>query len=183
MKIYTKKGDKGSTGLIGGARVSKGNPQIEAYGTVDELNSYLGIVIEYLNTKDSKDQLIWIQNQLFVLGSTFATSSEGTKMKMPNLSENDINQLEEWIDKMQETLPELTHFILPGGNLGNAHCHVARCICRRAERKAVEAEQDTEDWKIGIAFLNRLSDYLFVLCRKISQINKTEEIKWIPVKK
>lgn len=180
MKIYTKKGDQGQTSLIGGERVSKAFSQIEAYGTVDELNSYLGLVGDHLVATEVSGQIRIIQNNLFVLGSLLATSSQGTSMKLPEIHEADVQQLESWIDQFETELPPLTHFILPGGHPANSHCHVARCICRRAERRCVELHDLKQDVTIAIKYLNRLSDYLFVLARYVSQWFEIEEIKWIP---
>ena len=180
MKIYTKTGDNGTTGLIGGVRVSKADPQIEAYGTVDELNAHVGLIRDSFPSAPSAEQLFAIQNNLFVVGSTLATAQKGTKMDLPVLSENALNELELWIDEMNEVLPELQHFILPGGCEASSHAQVARCVCRRAERRVIELQQNDMRFEHEIKYLNRLSDYLFVLARFILQKFDKEEIKWIP---
>ena len=179
MKIYTKKGDKGETSLIGGVRVKKSNVRIHAYGTVDELNSVVGIVRDSTNESTIRKQLLEIQNQLFVIGSHLA-SAPSSKMQIPDINIKEITQLELYIDEMNTSLPELKTFILPGGNISSSYCHLARTVCRRAERWVIEvSEEETVDPLI-IAYLNRLSDYFFVLCRRISLINDAEEIPWNP---
>lgn len=180
MKIYTKTGDKGFTSLIGGVRVPKNHDRIAAYGTVDELNAQLGLVIAYLKDETSNIFLLEIQKTLFVIGAHLATDPEYHKMKLPELKPQAITALEEEIDKINLKLPELKSFILPGGNYAVAHCHVARCVCRRAERKVVALSiQEQVDDKI-IVYLNRLSDYLFMLGRFACFIEGNEEIKWMP---
>jgi cob(I)alamin adenosyltransferase len=181
MKIYTKKGDNGTTGLIGGMRVQKSDIRIEAYGTVDELNSFLGLVKDSFDVPHYQTQILEIQNDLFVIGSKLATSPEGTKMDLPKIHPQDISKLEVWMDQMDTELPQLTHFLLPGGHVTNSHCHVARCVCRRAERKVVALDEMTEN-HLEVQYLNRLSDYLFMLSRIISKTLKIEEVKWIPKK-
>jgi cob(I)alamin adenosyltransferase len=181
MKIYTKKGDNGTTGLIGGMRVQKSDIRIEAYGTVDELNSFLGLVKDSFDVPHYQTQILEIQNDLFVIGSKLATSPEGTKMDLPKIHPQDISKLEVWMDQMDTELPQLTHFLLPGGHVTNSHCHVARCVCRRAERKAVALDEMDEN-NLEIQYLNRLSDYLFVLSRIISKTLNIDEVKWIPKK-
>ncbi len=180
MKIYTKTGDKGLTSLIGGTRVPKYHLRIECYGTVDELNSYIGLIrcqdIELHHQKVLKE----IQDRLFTIGASLAADPEKSKMKIPDLHDQDINLLEMEMDNMNEALPELTHFILPGGNTTVSFCHIARCICRRAERLTVHlASESFVDEKMTI-YLNRLSDYLFVLARKLSSDAQSEENIWIP---
>ena len=180
MKIYTKKGDKGQTSLIGGVKVAKSNIRIHAYGTVDELNSCIGVVRDLYEEKQARSTLFKIQNLLFTIGSHLASHPEKSKMALPEINEADITLLEQEIDRMNESLPELTHFILPGGHPAVSHCHVARCVCRRAERLAVElAEQEMVE-AITIKYLNRLSDYLFVLARQIGKDFGAEELKWMP---
>ncbi len=186
MKVYTKTGDKGSTSLFGGTKVSKNHIRIDAYGTVDELNSAIGLIrsSEILNTYDL--QLIQIQKNLFHLGAELATPTEklylaNGKYRLPKiLQEDDILELENWIDEMEEELPALTHFILPGGNLASSHAHLCRCICRRAERITVSLTEVEEIRQEILKYLNRLSDYLFVLARKIAHDAGHEEIKWLP---
>ena len=182
FKIYTKTGDKGSTSLIGGARVLKSHIRIESYGTVDELNSYLGMVADMCNEEPIREQLREIQDRLFTIGSALATNPDKeVKMKLPDLHESDVEWLEHCIDEMNEVLPEMRSFILPGGNLASSTCHVARCICRRAERICVGMqEQDELIPPLVIQYLNRLSDHLFTLSRYISHINNAEEVPWRP---
>lgn len=180
MKIYTKKGDQGQTSLIGGTRVSKHHLRIESYGTIDELNSYIGLIRSQKIDELQQQVLKEIQDRLFTIGSSLAADPERSKMKIPDLHDSDITLLEEEIDRMNDALPPLTHFILPGGELPVASCHLARCVCRRAERITVNlSEESVVDDKI-LAYLNRLSDYLFVLGRKISNDNGNEENIWVP---
>ncbi|NBP29945.1 MAG: cob(I)yrinic acid a,c-diamide adenosyltransferase [Flavobacteriia bacterium] len=180
MKIYTKTGDDGTTGLIGGVRVSKADLQIESYGTVDELNSWVGLIRDTFNDNNCAIQLLEIQNNLFVLGASLATAPKGTKMQLPPLTSDFIADLESWIDSMNTDLPDLTHFILPGGHSASSHAQVARCVCRRAERRVIELHQNDPRFSLEIQYLNRLSDYLFVLARFILQKFDKEEVKWIP---
>jgi len=189
MKIYTKTGDKGTTSLFGGTRVPKHHIRIESYGTVDELNSYIGLLRDQDTDEQTKELLTEIQDRLFTIGSILATDPEKAILKngkerlnIPKISSEDIETLEKEIDKMNEELPEMTHFILPGGHQSVSFCHIARCVCRRAERLST-ALYDIEafDDKV-LKYLNRLSDYLFVLARKLSKQLKAEEIKWIPKK-
>jgi len=180
MKIYTKTGDKGYTSLIGGTRVPKHHLRIEAYGTVDELNSYVGLIKDQELSDVDKDTLKEIQDRLFTIGSTLASDPEKSKMKIPDLKENDIVFLEKEMDRMNEILPQLKHFILPGGNTTASYAHLARCVCRRAERISVHlAETEFVEEKV-IIYLNRLSDYLFTLSRKITFDQKSEENIWLP---
>ena len=182
MKIYTKTGDAGKTSLIGGTKVPKSHIRIESYGTVDELNSYIGLVSDYLTDAHSKTILKEIQDRLFTIGSSLACDPEKEPlMKMPDLKETDVALLEKEIDKMNEELPPMKNFILPGGHLAVSTAHVARCICRRAERICVQMQQ--EEMFIDalvIKYINRLSDYLFVLARYIGHLLKVEEIPWKP---
>jgi len=180
MKIYTKTGDKGETSLIGGTRVPKFHLRIECYGTVDELNSYIGLI--QCQPIASHAQLILkeIQDRLFTIGASLAADPDKSRMKIPDLKPEDITLLETEMDTMNEVLPELKHFVLPGGNTIVSYCHIARCICRRAERLTVElASESFVDNHITI-YLNRLSDYLFVLGRKLSFDLKSEENIWLP---
>ncbi|MBB6110175.1 cob(I)yrinic acid a,c-diamide adenosyltransferase [Mucilaginibacter lappiensis] len=180
MKIYTKTGDKGFTSLIGGTRVAKHHIRIESYGTVDELNSYIGLIRDQDITDHDKDILKQIQDRLFTIGSSLAADPERSKMVIPDLHMTDVELLEQEMDAMNEKLPELRHFILPGGNNTISFCHIARCICRRAERITVHlAEESPVDEKVNI-YLNRLSDYLFTLARKIANEHKIPENQWIP---
>lgn len=180
MKIYTKTGDKGQTSLIGGTRVPKYHIRIEAYGTVDELNSYIGLIKCQPIDEHYQLMLKEIQDRLFTIGASLASDPERSKMKIPDLTENDIRVLETEMDSMNEVLPSLKHFILPGGNTVVSYCHLARCVCRRAERLTVQlAEESFVDSNITI-YLNRLSDYLFVLGRKLCADEGTDESIWIP---
>ena len=180
FKIYTKTGDKGGTSLIGGVRVPKSHIRIESYGTVDELNSFIGMVNDMAANAHIGDWLLEIQDRLFTIGSVLATDpGKDVKMKLPDLHDSDVLWLEEQIDRMNEELPEMRSFILPGGNLASSTCHVARCVCRRAERICVAMQQQQEPVPpIVITYLNRLSDFLFVLARYISHKNNAPEIPW-----
>ena len=182
MKIYTKTGDKGSTSLIGGTKVSKAHLRIEAYGTVDELNSYIGLCRDHITDGDSRAVLLETQDRLFTVGSALACDPEKeTKLKIPDLHEEDITLLEKAIDKMHEVLPPMKSFILPGGLIAASHLHVARCVCRRAERQVVRLSEESHEVEIIIQkYLNRLSDYLFVLARYVAFLEKAEEIPWKP---
>lgn len=180
FKIYTKTGDKGSTSLIGGVRVPKSHIRIESYGTVDELNSYLGMVNDSAGNETIGTWLREIQDRLFTLGSELATTPDKeVKMKLPDLHQSDIEWLEQRIDEMNSTLPEMRFFILPGGHLAASTCHVARCICRRAERLVVGMQEHDEYVPdLIVPYLNRLSDFLFVLARYIGHLNGAEELPW-----
>lgn len=182
MKIYTKKGDQGSTSLIGGTRVPKNHIKIEAYGTVDELNSWLGVLKDMISQNFYKNFIEDIQNQLFNIGSLLAEDKQKSQMKLPNIEEKIIQEMENNIDHLDSILPPLKNFVLPGGNLGNSFAHVARCVCRRAERNVVELSQIEEVNPIILQFLNRLSDWLFVFARFMSYINHTPETLWKPQK-
>jgi len=180
MKIYTKTGDKGFTSLIGGTRVAKHHIRIESYGTVDELNSYIGLISDQEITLHDKEILKQIQDRLFTIGSSLASDPKKSRMIIPDLHLTDIELLEKEMDNMNEGLPELKHFILPGGSNAISFCHIARSVCRRAERITVHlAEESFVDEKVNI-YLNRLSDYLFTLARKIANDNKIHENQWIP---
>jgi len=179
VKIYTKIGDKGTTSLIGGTKVLKSDLRIEAYGTVDELNSYVGLCNDFLTDEHSKKILREIQDRLFTIGSSLACDPEKEpKMKIPDLKEEDVVLLEREIDKMNEVLPKMKSFILPGGHTTVSHIHVARCICRRAERCCVRLNEQVD--LFVLKYLNRLSDYLFVLARFASHLLNAEEIAWKP---
>lgn len=182
MKIYTKKGDQGQTSLIGGTRVKKNNIRIEAYGTVDELNAHVGLVRDTLEDETEKALVFEIQNLLFTIGSQLAADPDRNKMKLPDLEESHVEHLEKEMDKINEKLPALTHFILPGGHPFVSHCHIARTICRRAERKVVALANHEEVNPLILKYLNRLSDYLFMLSRKISQDMNVKELIWAPKK-
>jgi len=181
LKIYTKTGDKGTTSLIGGTKVLKSDLRIEAYGTVDELNSHVGLCRDLMNDESSKNTLKEIQDRLFTIGSSLACDPEKeTKMKIPDLKEEDIRFLEKEIDRMDKELPEMKHFILPGGHITVSHIHIARCVCRRAERCCVRLDEKEQENSMIIKYLNRLSDYLFVLARYAGHLLKSEEIPWKP---
>ncbi len=180
FKIYTKTGDKGETSLIGGVRVPKYHLRIEAYGTIDELNSYIGLLKDNLINSHAYTTLSEIQDRLFTIGSLLASTPQKTKMKVPDLHPSDIELLETEMDKMDATLPPLKSFVLPGGHTTASYCHIARCVCRRAERLAVQLSTETDIDTILIVYLNRLSDYLFMLSRKIIYDNKAKEIEWKP---
>lgn len=180
MKIYTKTGDKGLTSLIGGTRVAKHHIRIESYGTVDELNSYIGLIGCQQIDLHHQTVLKEIQDRLFTIGAALAADPEKSKMKIPDLLESDISLLENEIDNINEVLPALKHFVLPGGNTIVSYCHIARCVCRRAERLTVGlAEESFVDTKVTV-YLNRLSDYLFILGRKLAQDTGAKEHIWIP---
>jgi cob(I)alamin adenosyltransferase len=180
MKIYTKNGDKGTTSLIGGTRVPKHSLRIESYGTVDELNSYIGLIRDQEIDSIYKLQLLEIQDRLFTIGSSLAADPEKSKMKLPDLIDSDVQFLEDKMDEMDEQLPELKFFILPGGNTTVSYCHLARCVCRRAERITTNLDEHEFVAPIVMQYLNRLSDYLFVLGRKIAQDLGAEEQAWRP---
>lgn len=180
FRVYTKTGDKGETSLIGGTRLPKQHIRIEAYGTVDELNSFIGVVRDQGIDEHSKSILIEIQDRLFTLGSLLAADPEKNKMKLPQVKEEDIIFLEKEIDKMDEVLPEMKHFVLPGGHQAVSYCHVARCVCRRAERATLKLAENEKVDEIIYKYLNRLSDYLFVLSRKLAHDLKVEETPWKP---
>ena len=183
MKIYTKTGDQGETSLFGGERVKKTHSSIQAYGTVDELNSWIGLIKDNM---DSKGDLFLtnIQKQLFTIGSYLATGNNPKMMiHLPKLSTNPITNLEKAIDEIQQTLPEMKNFILPGGSTLSSYCHVARCVCRRAERLTIESAEIPNISPKIIKYLNRLSDYLFVLSRKVLFDANIAEQPWIPNKK
>jgi cob(I)alamin adenosyltransferase len=182
LKIYTKTGDKGTTSLIGGTKVSKSHLRIEAYGTVDELNSYIGLCRDLVEEKKSRATLLEIQDRLFTIGSSLACDPiKEPKMRIPDLKEKDITFLEAEIDRMSMTLPPMKSFILPGGYVISSHVHIARCVCRRAERCCVRLEVESlEVEPVILKYLNRLSDYLFVLARYVAHQSKAEEIPWKP---
>ncbi|MGY0407239.1 MAG: cob(I)yrinic acid a,c-diamide adenosyltransferase [Polaribacter sp.] len=189
MKIYTKTGDAGTTALFGGTRVKKHHLRIESYGTVDELNAYIGLIKDQKISQNLKDELLKIQTELFTLGAMLATPPEKKMLKsgkerlnIPKITETSIQFLENKIDTMEQELPQMTHFILPGGHQTVSFCHVARCVCRRAERLTVALNDQEEINNTIFKYLNRLSDYLFVLARKLSKDLQIEEIKWIPEK-
>jgi cob(I)alamin adenosyltransferase len=180
MKIYTKTGDNGQTSLVGGTRVSKTELRIEAYGTVDELNSYIGLLRDQEVNNNRKDILKEIQDRLFTIGSILASEPEQTKKRIPDLHESDIELLEKEMDRMDESLEPMRFFILPGGHQSVSFGHLARTVCRRAERIVLRLAQESEVNELVIKYLNRLSDYLFVLCRMMIKDLNIEEISWKP---
>lgn len=189
MKVYTKTGDKGTTALFGGTRVPKHHIRIESYGTVDELNSHIGLIRDQDIHPDYKTILIEVQDRLFTVGAILATPPEKETLKsgekrLQNLGimESDIELLENQIDEMEAQLPPMTNFVLPGGHTTVSYCHIARCVCRRAERLAVHLNDIEPTDELVIKYLNRLSDYLFVLARKLSSDLNADEVKWIPRK-
>jgi len=177
-KIYTRKGDKGETSLIGGTRVPKNHIRIDAYGTVDELNSYIGLIRDLEISNQYKKVLIEIQDRLFTAESLLASDKNYKTNTLPTLKDKDILFLENEIDQMNEELPTLNSFILPGGHPVVSHCHVARCICRRAERITIELSDNHYVDALVIKYLNRLSDYLFVLARKLGRDLNALETIW-----
>lgn len=182
MKIYTKTGDSGTTSLLGGARVSKAHIRIEAYGTVDELLSYFGLLRDQPVNKNRKTFLKNIQDRLFTLGADLATEPGKDKVVKPDLFEEDVVVLEKAIDEMDESLEPLKNFILPGGHQSVSFAHLARCVCRRAERITIALNDSEPVDPLIIRYLNRLSDYLFTLSRKMAQELGAEESKWEPRK-
>ena len=189
MKVYTKTGDTGTTALFGGTRVPKHHIRIESYGTVDELNSHIGLIRDQDISDLYKKVLIEVQDRLFTVGAVLATPPEKETLKngqprLQNLGiiESDIEFLENKIDIMEESLPPMTHFVLPGGHTTVSYCHIARCVCRRAERLAVHLNDIEPTDERVIKYLNRLSDYLFVLARKLSYDLNADEVQWIPRK-
>lgn len=183
MKIYTKTGDEGTTGLFGGKRVTKSSPRISAYGEVDELNAVLGVVVAHSSQTLVQSTLRQIQNHLFILGAQLASPNSDPKIE--RITASHIDFLERQIDVMTESLPPLTHFILPGGSKTAAHLHLARTVCRRAERSVVYLsslpEEPVDSWVM--MYINRLSDFLFVFSRLINHVEKIQDIEWVPQKK
>lgn len=189
MKVYTKTGDKGTTALFGGTRVPKHHIRIDSYGTIDELNSYIGLIRDQNINETYREVLIEIQDRLFTVGAILATDPEKMVLKngkerlnIPKISDADILYLEQQIDLMEEELPQMTHFVLPGGHQTVSFCHIARCICRRAERLSVALNELEPVNEEVLKYLNRLSDYLFVLARKLTFDLGAIEVKWIPRK-
>lgn len=180
MKIYTRKGDKGETSLLGGTRVAKSHIRIESYGTVDELNSWIGLIRDQQINNGTKKFLIHVQDRLFTIGSHLASDPAKRGIKIPEIKEEDVTSLEKEMDRMNEILPEMKSFVLPGGHTTVSYCHIARCVCRRAERCTVHLAGLEKVEDIIIKYLNRLSDYLFVLSRMLSADLKAEEIPWKP---
>ena len=183
MKIYTKTGDKATTALFTGKRVPKHHIRIESYGTIDELNSYLGLLRDQKIDSKAKDILALTQNKLFTVGAILATEpNKYNRLKIPRIKASYIELLEHELDRMNEELPEMTHFILPGGHTTVSYCHIARTVCRRAERMISYLHENEPVPEGVLMYVNRLSDYLFVLARKLSKDLQADEVKWIPEK-
>lgn len=178
MKIYTKKGDEGNTQLLGGSMVKKNHIKLECYGTIDELNAFIGNIYDQKISEFHKEILLKIQNQLFNLGSCIAFDGKKESIKLPNVTENNIEMLEKAIDKMDASLPILKNFILPSGLSTVSKCHIARTICRRAERNLVALGEEEKINPLHLKYLNRLSDYLFVLARFILMENDISATEW-----
>ena len=179
MKIYTKAGDKGMTSIYGGKPMSKDDIRIESYGTVDELNSWMGVLVSNSQYEDEKQLLLKVQSELFSIGSLLASTAD-KHANMPQVDLSDIEMLETSIDSMQSSLEPLKSFILPGGNNRCAYCHIARTVCRRAERRIVSFSATGQVPELVIVYINRLSDYLFVLSRYWSMQDNISDIPWIP---
>jgi len=182
FKIYTKTGDKGQTSLIGGTRLPKHHIRIEAYGTVDELNSHVGLLRDVVNDKETAELLISIQDRLFTMGSQLAADPVKNKMELPLLHEEDIVALEKAIDKIDGDVPEMKSFVLPGGHIHVSYCHIARCVCRRAERMVLRLAENEQVDEIHGKYLNRLSDYLFMLSRWFTLNLNAKEMPWVAKK-
>ena len=180
MKIYTKGGDKGKTSLLGGIRKLKSDIRIQAYGTVDELNSHIGLLADQLVNQGRVDFLRAIQTELFAIGSYLASDPDQQHKLLPKVNNDAVDQLESAIDEMDSKLPQLRSFVLPGGHQSVSFCHIARCVCRRAERKVVALNEVQEVDLWILEYLNRLSDYLFVLSRMMAIELEVDEIPWIP---
>ncbi|MEA1873490.1 MAG: cob(I)yrinic acid a,c-diamide adenosyltransferase [Bacteroidota bacterium] len=181
MKIYTKQGDKGSTGLLGGHKVKKNHERLDAYGSIDELNSWVGMIRSYPIPDTELNILIQIQHRLFIIGSYLAYDEENATKPVSNLpmvSDEQVSFLEQEIDRMNDSLPNLSNFIMPGGDPQSSACHLARTVCRRSERRVVALSESVEINSVIIRYLNRLSDYFFILARYLSHQHKTKEILW-----
>lgn len=181
FKIYTKTGDKGNTSLFGGRRIQKSHQRIESYGTIDELNSYIGLLRDVIEEEELRIMLKTIQDRLFTIGANLASDPE-KDLPSPDLSDSDIKILEDQMDEMDKTLPPLKNFILPGGHMVVSFCHIARTVCRRAERLVVGLSNQEKVADIILQYLNRLSDYLFILARKLGKDLGAEEVIWVPRK-
>jgi cob(I)alamin adenosyltransferase len=186
LKIYTKTGDKGQTGLLGGTRVPKHHIRIEAYGTVDELNSWIGLLRDAISSHQllanshQLEILVETQDRLFTIGSSLASDPEKSKVKIPHITEDDIILFEKEMDAMDAVLPPMKHFVLPGGHEIVSKCHIARCVCRRAERRVNHLAENEQVDDLVIKYLNRLSDYLFMLSRKLAHDLNAPETPWKP---
>ena len=181
MRVYTRTGDDGTSGLIGGTRVEKYDLHLESYGTVDELNSWIGLILTQSVDPDTKELLRTVQNNLFVIGARLATDLSKTDLsaRLP-LKEESIVKLENEMDRVLDQLPPMEHFVLPGGSVTISYCHLARTVCRRAERRVCQLAKETDVPPELIKYLNRLSDYLFVLSRKIAKDEGVDEVQWLP---
>ena len=179
-KIYTKQGDKGQTSLLGGSKVPKFHERIEAYGTLDELNSFIGLVRDYSEDEKTRDFLKTIQDDVFAIESHLAAETEEVMSYLPEVTGEHIHAMEQEIDRMESTLPTLKNFILPGGHPAVSYCHIARTVCRRAERTTIRLGERIQLDEIIIQYLNRLSDYFFVLARYLGKHFNAEEIIWKP---
>lgn len=180
MKVYTKTGDQGETSLFGGKRVKKYDIRIEAYGTSDELNSWIGMIRSQQIHESHQSILEIVQDRIFTLGAQLAADPDKPKLKMPRIKQEDIVLLEQRMDEMDESLPVMTKFTLPGGNEIVSYCHLARCVCRRCERRVIELAETASVDPLIVQYLNRLSDYLFVLGRKLAQETDAKEVYWEP---
>jgi cob(I)alamin adenosyltransferase len=180
MKIYTKKGDAGETSLLGGTRVPKHHLRIEAYGTLDELNSWMGLLKDQPLATAYRDLLKEIQDNLFTLGSHLAADPDANRMRLPEIGPGAVETLERSIDEMELSLPQLQNFVLPGGHPANSTAHVARCVCRRAERLVVHLHEASPQPAVALQYLNRLSDWLFTFAREMSRLAGAEETPWTP---
>lgn len=182
MKIYTKTGDKGTTSLVGGSRIGKDDIRLESYGTVDELNSFMGLLYDSIDDSELKEQIDKIQSTLFNAGSQLASLPDDIeKYHIPVIKEEDVTMLEESIDKMQDDLPALRLFVLPGGLTSNSIAHICRSICRRGERRVISLQNSgAEGLELVVKYLNRLSDYLFTVARYLSVKNTAKERTWKP---
>lgn len=178
FKIYTKTGDKGQTSLIGGTRLPKHHIRIEAYGTIDELNSHIGLLRDVVENGNTFELLVSIQDRLFTIGSQLAADPVKNKMQLPSIHEEDIVSLEKAIDEIDAKVPEMKSFVLPGGHVHVSYCHIARCVCRRAERSVLKLSESEPVDDIYIKYLNRLSDYLFMLSRWLTLARGANEIPW-----
>ncbi len=180
MKIYTKTGDKGTTELIGGRRVSKAHIRIEAYGTVDELIAYIGLIRDQNIEAKHRERLIEIQDKLMICASLLAADENAKKLNLPQIIDEDIKNLERYIDEMEEGLPPMRCFVLPGGHTTVSYCHIARTVCRRAERQIIKLQQELPTNEQPLVYINRLSDFIFMLSRRLSNDLNAIEIPWIP---
>lgn len=179
-KIYTRKGDRGETSLLGGQRVPKHDERVEAYGTLDELNGHIGLLRDLSKNVWIREILVHVEDRLFAVEAVFAAANSSDIERLPKLLESDVDGLEQAIDKMNETLPSLSNFVLPGGNVANSFAHIARAVCRRAERCVSRVAFDHTQCALALRYINRLSDFLFVLARKFSCDAGTPEICWNP---